>query len=290
MRDYREWTGRTEETRDVIRPWPAEALHATLDRPGDPPLKGDALPLFWRQLYFLEAKRRSDLGRDGHPGRGTGLIPPIDAPRRMWAGGRLTFARPLKIGAAATKLSSVKSVTRKQGRSGPLTFLTLRHEVLTADGLAETEEQDLVYLNDPRPGAAKPAAPEARQDEQWRRVWTMDPTALFRYSALTFNGHRIHYDLDYCREVEGYDGLVVHGPLLATLMLELAREQGPDRRVAAFAFKAASPVVHTEAFEVCGAPMTDAEGREGADLWVRAAAASGRWGGRLAMSGRLLYR
>lgn len=294
MQALEAWLGRTEERRDVIAPWPAEALHMALDRPGEPPQKGDPLPPFWRWLYFLEARRRSELGRDGHPGRGVGLTPPIPQPRRMWAGGRLSFRRPLLIGANATRLTTIHDIRRKQGRSGPLTFLTLRHEVLTADGLVETEEQDLVYRPDPEPGETPPPLPEARQDEIWRRVWTADPTLLFRYSALTFNGHRIHYDVDYCREVEGYPGLVVHGPLLATLMLELARERGPDLPIAEFSFRAASPVFHTEAFEICGAPIRpdpdDPSSGGGVDLWVRAAGASGRWGGRLAMSGALLYR
>lgn len=298
MRDDANWIGRTEERRDTIGEWPAQALHAALDRPGEPPQKGDPLPPLWRWMYFLEARRRAELGREGHPERGAGLTPPIKLPRRMWAGGRLTFQRPLKVGANATRVSKVADIKRKQGRSGPLAFVTISHEVLTADGLVETEEQDIVYRPDPSP-SAEPRSQEhlqARTDERWSRIWAADPVLLFRYSALTFNGHRIHYDVDYCREIEGYAGLVVHGPLLATLMLELAREQGPDRRIATFEFRAVSPVVHTEPFEVCGRPFDEMpDGSEakttpaGADVWVRAAGPSGRWGGRLAMSGRLTY-
>lgn len=295
------WLGRTEERRDVLAPWPAAALHAALDRPGDPPEKGDPLPPLWRWLFFKEAERRSALGRDGHAERGAGLIPPIAAPRRVWASGRFRFHRTLKLGANATRYSAVADLKRKRTAAGPFTLLTLRHDVMTRDGLMETEEQDLVYRPDPEPIpeaerlARGRQGPVARQDETWRRVWSADPTLLFRYSALTFNSHRIHYDLDYCREVEGYPGLVVHAPLLATMMLELAREHGPDRKIAAFEFRSCSPVIHTEAFEICGAPFETSEHAfskqppAGADLWVRAAGPSGRWGVRLAMTGRLLY-
>lgn len=302
MHDERSWIGRSEERRDVIAPWPAAALHAALDRPGEPPQKADPLPPLWRWLYFLDARRRSELGRDGHAERGGGLTPPISLPRRLWAGGRFTFHRPLKMGANATLLSTISKLQHKQGRSGPLVFLTLTHEVMSSEGPVETEEQDIVYRAErapapsQRPEASRETWLEARSDETWSRIWTADPMLLFRYSALTYNAYRIHYDIDFCREVEGVDGLVVHGPLLATLMLELAREQGPDRRVAAFEFRAVSPVLHTEAFEVCGRPFEEepegagaSKPRSGADLWVRAAGPSGRWGGRLAMSGRLTY-
>lgn len=283
------WMERSEERRDQIRPWPAQALHGALGRPGDPPQQGDPLPPLWRWLYFLDAPRRGDLGRDGHLAKGVGLPPAGLPPRRMWAGGRFEFRKQLAIGANATLFSTIKSIREKSGRSGRLVFVTLRHEALTADGPVEIEEQDLVYREDP--GRSRPPAePEpAATNEIWRRPWIADPTLLFRYSALTYNGHRIHYDVDYCRQVEGYDGLVVHGPLLATLMLELARENGPDRRLARFWFRAKSPIVHSEAFEVCGRPVTrenDGASVDGADLWVRTAGLDGR----LAMEGGLDYR
>ncbi|MCI4660614.1 MAG: MaoC family dehydratase N-terminal domain-containing protein [Neomegalonema sp.] len=276
------WQGRSQTVEDVIRPFPAQALHATLDLPSDPPREGDALPPFWRWLYFNQAVRRSDLGRDGHPAKGIGLTPPVPLPRRMWAGGRLQFLRPLMIGSAVSLTSIIAAITAKQGRSGPLIFLTLRHEVHDEAGLVEVEEQDIVYREDPRPDAPKPPTPQARDTGIWSRPWMLDETALFRYSALTFNGHRIHYDLDYAKRVEGYEGLVVHGPLLATLMLELLREFGPDRRITHFAFRAAAPVMHFEPFEICGEPT-----REGADVWVRAPRGNGL--GRLAMSGSVRF-
>lgn len=273
-----------------MAPWPAQALHAALERPGPPPAEGDALPPFWRWLYFLEAAPPSRLGRDGHPAPGAGLIPDTGLPRRMWAGGRVTYHRPLILGQPARLISRVAAVAPKQGRSGPLCFVTLRHEAHDAGGLAEIEEQDLVYREDaspdpssqpasPRPASAAPSEPRATQAAVWRRDWRADATLLFRYSALTFNGHRIHYDLDYARGVEGYAGLVVHGPLLATLMLDLVAEQGPKAAVAEFAFRAKAPVFADDPFTVCGAPTA-----EGADLWVENKA------GGLAMAGSARFR
>ncbi|MEO1120803.1 MAG: MaoC family dehydratase N-terminal domain-containing protein [Pseudomonadota bacterium] len=278
MTDDTDWVGRSVERRDVIRAWPAQALHATLDLPGEPPQDGDPLPPFWRWMYFLEARPRSALGRDGHPAKGYGVSPPIELPRRMWAGGRLQFHRPVPLGAEAVLRSTIASIAPKTGRSGRLAFVTIRHELLVGGALAEVEEQDIVYREDPVPDAPKPEGRMAPATEQWRAEWTADPTVLFRYSALTFNGHRIHYDEAYAREVEGYDGLVVHGPLLATLMVQLVRERAPDQRITRFAFRALSPIVHSERFSACGAPTQD-----GAQLWIAGS------DGRLAMSGDVSF-
>ena len=274
MTDYSDWVGRSVERRDVIRAWPAQALHAALDLPGEPPQDGDPLPPFWRWMYFLEARPRSTLGRDGHPAKGYGISPPIALPRRMWAGGRVEFRHPVPLGVEAVQRSSIASIAPKEGRSGPLVFVTLRHELIIGGETAEVEEQDIVYREDPAPDAPRPEPRPAPSDAEWRAEWTADATLLFRYSALTFNGHRIHYDETYAREVEGYAGLVVHGPLLATLMLELARNRADGARIARFAFRALSPIMHTETFAACGAP-TDG----GARFWIAGP------DGRLAMSG-----
>jgi 3-methylfumaryl-CoA hydratase len=277
------WIGRSEERSVVLSPWPAAALHGALDLDGAPPQIGDPLPPFWRWLYFHDPVRRSALGRDGHLARGRGIYPPITLPRRMWAGGRLQFDHAVHLGEGVTKVTQVAQIARKQGRSGPLVFLSLRHSLYRADGVrCEVEEQDIVYRhNPPSPNVViAPSGPAARTDEDWKRGWTVDPTLLFRYSALSYNGHRIHYDLDYCRRVEGYPGLVVHGPLLATLMLELVKERGPDRAIREFSFRAHTPLFDTEAFEVCGKLSG-----EGAELWVRAAGE----GGRLAMEGAVRF-
>ncbi|MEM9765221.1 MAG: hypothetical protein AAF968_22425, partial [Pseudomonadota bacterium] len=210
---------------------------------------------------------REALGRDGHPAPGWSL-PAMGLPRRMWAGGRLMFHAPLPLGAPAERVSRLGALSRKEGRSGPLAFVTMRREVTGGAGHALTEEQDIVYREDPGPGAPAAAAPAAPQAAgTWARAWKLDETVLFRYSALTFNGHRIHYDAAYAREVEGYAGLVVHGPLLATLLLELAREAAPERFepffAGRFSFRAASPVIVGQTF------ATHAATRDaGLSLWV----------------------
>ncbi|MDG1448534.1 MAG: acyl dehydratase, partial [Ascidiaceihabitans sp.] len=175
---------------------------------------GDPLLPFFHQLYFWEPQQPTALGRDGHPKVG-GLVPDMGLPRRMWAGGRLKFDTPILIDIPATRTSWCENALHKEGRTGPLAFVTLRHEVWQNDVLCLTEWQDLVYREDPDLSAPRPAALAADKDEEEQIEISFDTTMLFRYSALTFNGHRIHYDLDYAKDVEGYDGLVVHGPLLA---------------------------------------------------------------------------
>ncbi|MEL6196693.1 MAG: hypothetical protein AAFT19_02495, partial [Pseudomonadota bacterium] len=226
-----------------------------------------------------EAVPAAQTGRDGHPAPGV-HFPDTGLPRRMWAAGELEVFRPLPLGATAVKTTTVGEPVRKLGRSGPLAFVSAVHEITGRDGLALRERQDIVYREDPDPGA--PPAPHraAPSDETMRQAWSLGPEALFRYSALTYNGHRIHYDLDYARRVEGYAGLVVHGPLLATLMLETAAAALPDRFrphfTGRFTYRAAAPVIAHERFETCIRLDGD-----GAHLWVRVD------DGRLAMEGRI---
>ena len=240
----------------MLDPARAQAMQVALGQavtlgPGDP------LPPFFHQLYFWTPVPASGLGRDGHPRVG-GLIPDMGLPRRMWAGGRLRFERPVVLGVEATRVSVCEAATRKEGRTGPLAFVTLRHEVWQGGALCLTEWQDLVYRTDPEAGAPRPVPPVAPLDDEAAQGVHFDATLLFRYSALTFNGHRIHYDQPYAREVEGYDGLVVHGPLLAQhLMLMAADELGP---LTAFSFRATAPLMHHEAAVLC---------RKGRELWVR---------------------
>lgn len=272
MVELRDWVGRTVAVQDDVRAWPARALAAALDWERAEFRAGDALPPLWHWLYFLETHRQSELGPDGHPRRG-GFLPPVELPRRMWAGGRFEFPGELRIGDTAERVSRILEVREKQGRSGALVFVVVRHEVHTPRGLALTEEHDIVYREPPRPG--EPAAvEEATLQADWERIVVPDDVLLFRYSALTFNGHRIHYDRRYCVETEGYPGLVVHGPLVATLLLDQVRRNQPGARVAGFEFRAVSPVFDGEELVVCGAP----EGDE-ARLW-------GRVGTRLAMTAR----
>ncbi|HEY4958156.1 MAG TPA: MaoC family dehydratase N-terminal domain-containing protein [Caldimonas sp.] len=260
------WLGRTEERRDTITATPMAALAATLDRDDPAPTIGAALPPLWHWLYFLPLHRQSELGADGHARRG-GFLPPVALPRRMWAGGRLTFAQPLRIGDEATRTSRIASIAAKQARSGPLVFVTVEHAISRADGVAIREEHDIVYRDLPAPDAASATPPAAPADETFTRTVVADDVLLFRYSALTFNGHRIHYDRRYATEVEGYPGLIVHGPLIATLLLDLLRRQRPDAVVRRFDFKALSPLFDLHPFALCG----KADGERRFALWARSA-------------------
>jgi 3-methylfumaryl-CoA hydratase len=261
------WVGKTETRVDTITAWPVSALSATLDR-DDPAAKiGDELPPGWHWLYFLEARRAAELGADGHPQRG-GFLPPVPLPRRMWAGGRIEFLQPLRIGDAIRRDSEILKVESKHGRSGNLVFVTVRHTVSVDGTIAVREEHDIVYREAVPPGHPPPPAQSAPEQAAWRRELTADPVLLFRYSALTFNGHRIHYDLDYVRHEEHYPGLIVHGPLQTTLLLDLCRRHSP-RAVVKLDYRALSPVFHDQRFSVNGNP---ADSGNTAELWTANAA------------------
>ena len=263
LEHLRSWIGRSEQRTDTITAAPLAALAAALDRDDPAPATGTAVPPLWHWLYFLPIARQSELGPDGHPRRG-GFLPPVELPRRMWAGGRLTFERPLRVGEVATRTSRIDDVTAKDARSGPLVFVTVRHTLSTPEGHAISEAHDIVYRGLPAPGSAA-TPPRAPTDETFARTVVPDDVLLFRYSALTFNGHRIHYDRRYVTEVEGYPGLVVHGPLIATLLLDLLRRERPDATVARFDFKAVSPLFDLHPFELCGRPDSE----RGFALWAR---------------------
>ena len=251
--NLKDWVGRSETLRDDIAAAPLRALSATLDREDPQPARGDAVPPLGHWLYFLPAARESEIGPDGHPRRG-GFLPPVPLPRRMWAGGRLEWnnANPLRVGDEATRTSRIASVNEKSGRSGNLVFVTVVHEVRNANGIALTEEHDIVYRDAPKPGDAPAAPTPAPADATWTRDLVPDDVLLFRYSALTFNGHRIHYDRRYVIEVESYPGLIVHGPLIATLLVDLLRREVPQARLKRFEFKAVRPAFDGIAMRVCG--------------------------------------
>jgi len=273
---FRSWTGRRREETDHIGAWPVRAMRATLDQPGGEPADGEILPPAWHWLYFLEATPAAAIARDGHARRGD-FLPPVPLPRRMWAGGRIEWRAPLRVGDRATRTSEIVAVEPKHGRSGTLVFVTVRHTVATARGAAIVEEHDIVYREAPAPGAATAptAAPAATGPGAWQRQWSPDAVMLFRYSALTFNGHRIHYDQPYVTGEEGYPGLVVHGPLQATLLLDLAVASLPGRRLARFDYRALSPAFAGTPLQVHGQPDGGASAMNGqAHLW--AAAPDGR--------------
>ncbi|WP_398500724.1 MaoC family dehydratase N-terminal domain-containing protein [Variovorax sp.] len=252
------WQGRSESLHDQIVASPVRALSATLDRDDPAPTAGTPLPALWHWLYFLPHHRQSEIGPDGHAKRG-GFLPPVPLPRRMWAGGRLRWeaGNPLAVGDTVERRSTIVSVEHKTGRSGELVFVLVRHEVHNARGLALTEEHDIVYRAAPQPGEAAPSPKAAPKDAAFSRDIVPDDVLLFRYSALTFNGHRIHYDRRYATEVEGYPGLIVHGPLIATLLVDLLRRHTGDAPLARFEFRAVRPTFDIAPFRVHGKPGAD---------------------------------
>ncbi|SIT41709.1 conserved hypothetical protein [Paraburkholderia piptadeniae] len=256
------WVGRTDQSADQITEAPVRLMQATLDG-SDTGALPSQLPPLWHWLYFLPSERQSNIGQDGHPKRG-GFLPPIALPRRMWAGGRLQFLHPLAVGEPVRRLSTIKSIQRKSGRSGELVFVTVLHEVVDAGGVAIREEQDIVYRAAAAPGAPAPQPVIAPVDEQFGRVMNPDPVLLMRYSALTFNSHRIHYDRPYAMQEEGYPGLVVHGPLIATLLVEELRRAHPEKIIRSFEFKAVSPLFDIASFSVNGRLDSNT-----ASLWAR---------------------
>jgi 3-methylfumaryl-CoA hydratase len=253
MDDFSAWVGRSETVHDTLGPTPLQALTATLDHPAWLPAAGDVLPPLWHWLYFLPLHRQSQIGDDGHARRG-GFMPPVPLPRRMWAGSQLAFDQPLRVGDVVARTSTIVEVTPKQGRSGPLVFVKVRHDV-RCNGAAVpalVEFHDIVYRPAKTATDTEPQPVAAPTDATWRAQIVPNDVLLFRYSALTFNGHRIHYDRRYVTQVEGYPGLVVHGPLIATLLLDLLRRHAPDAIVTGFHFKAIRPTFDLHPFQLNG--------------------------------------
>jgi 3-methylfumaryl-CoA hydratase len=251
--DLRAWVGRSETINDTIGATPVVALTATLDHPAAPVPAGTALPPLWHWLYFLPMHRQSEIGADGHAKRG-GFLPPVPLPRRMWAGSQFEFRAPVRVGDAVSRTSTIDDVTTKEGRTGRLVFVKVRHE-LRCNGAADPaiiEFHDIVYREAQRQDDVAPSPQAAATDAPWQREIVPDDVLLFRYSALTFNGHRIHYDRKYVTEVEGYPGLIVHGPLIATMLMDLLHRNAPDVEVATFRFKAVRPTFDLHPFRVNG--------------------------------------
>jgi len=260
-----QWVGKQETREDVIALSTARAMAATLDWDAVPNT-GDELATPWHWLYFLATERQSRIGSDGHPQRG-GFLPPVTLPRRMWASGDVRFAQPLLIGDSVKRISTVTSVTHKVGGSGDLVFVVVRHEIYARGQLAVSEDQNIVYRADPAPGAPPSPAVAPRQVAQFNRELFADPVLLFRFSALTFNSHRIHYDRDYAINEEGYAGLVVQGPLSATLLLDLvrteARTAGVVGDIESYDYRALRPLIAGHPFQVQGC-----RDEQGVSLWV----------------------
>ncbi|MBI1188042.1 MAG: acyl-CoA dehydrogenase [Alphaproteobacteria bacterium] len=252
---WSDWVGRSETRRDQISETPARALAATLNHDADAAIgPGAEIPALWIWLYFLPLAPMRDIGADGHPKRG-GFLPPIPQPRRMWAGSRCTFHAPLRIGDDIERTSTILKIAEKTGKAGVMTFVTVRHGVSAGGGLAIEEEQDIVYID--IPSRYEPPPPTPLPACAWSDAVAIDPVLLFRYSALTFNGHRIHYDKPYAVEVERYPGLVVHGPLQATLLFDAALKRAPARRPKSFSFRGVRPLFAHERASLNGLERDD---------------------------------
>jgi 3-methylfumaryl-CoA hydratase len=260
---YTDWVGRTETTEDVADESKVARMYATLNAESPENLSHQELPNLWHWMYFSPIVPFSDLGSDGHPKRGN-FLPPVDLPRRMWAGGRLEFFRPLQVGQEIARTSTIKSVQNKNGRTGEMVFVTVSHEVSDKSGMILIEEQDIVYRDYVPKDRPTPRYKEAVELSDFSKKLVPDPVTLFRYSALTFNGHRIHYDRKYCLEEEGYPGLVFHGPLTATLLICLLTSNRKKIVLKNFEFRALKPLFDTHTFVLHGKEL-----RSGMyDLWA----------------------
>lgn len=256
------WIGRREIRTDVISPGPVAALSATLGYPRSRAAQGELLPPLWHWIFFLALPAASELDSDGHARRG-GFMPPVPLPRRMWAASDVDFLASVRVGDTIERVTRIEGIQHKQGRSGELVFVTLLHELLRGGKPVIREQQRLVYraaaaaVIEPRALPAAPAPP------QWSDSITPDPILLFRYSALTFNSHRIHYDRDYAMKDEGYDGLVVQGPLTAMLLLDSLQQEVPDMRLKSFSFRGIRPLVDGSPVRLQGC-----RGEKSAQLWA----------------------
>lgn len=275
----RSWIGKTETRTEVLGVTAAASLAATLDADPSGYRNGTPLPAGFHWMYFAPVVRLSEVGTDGHPARG-GFLPPVPLPRRMWASSTCAFKGPLLLGSPATHTAEIVDVTSRAGKSGALIFVKVRFTVLDATGaLAIDETRQTVYRDDPQPGAEAPPPTPAPGGEDWSKTIHPDPVLLFRYSALTFNCHRIHYDRPYATGVEGYPALVVHAPLVATMLLDELRKRTPGAAIEGLEFRAMRPLFEGTPFDLCGRHdaeagtvhlwSRDADGAQCSDIRVR---------------------
>lgn len=267
--DLQSCVGRILVERDELWLAPARGMAALLDRSPEGLERGAALPWGWHWLYFHPTSPQSELAHDGHATRGD-FLPPIPLPRRMWVGGRIRFLRPLLLGNPVERRSTIASIREKEGRSGRLVFVSVRHVISQAGEAMVEEEQDLVYREGTKPGEPRAGGEPPPRDCPSRETVRTDPVLLFRFSALTFNGHRIHYDHPYVTAVEGYPALLVHAPLTALLLLDFAVRQNAGRRAAGFRYRAEGPLYCGETVALSGRPG------DGGEDQVWAAAPDGR--------------
>ncbi len=267
LEKLKDWIGNSETIEDRASVHPVHGYAALMNEEGIPQ-EGDPIGPMGHWFFFKPRVPASQIGPDGHPRRGD-FMPPVPLPRRMFGGARTTYHKPLLIGEMMKRVATITNVTIKDGRTGTLVFCTVTAEISGENGLAITEEQDIVYRDNP-PADAKGSGGNsgrtntAPDDHAWIQEITPDPVMLFRYSAVTFNGHRIHYDRTYVTEVEGYPGLIVHGPLTAGFLLNLGIANSPGKQLTGFSFQARAPLFDTAPFKVAGKPGDDGKS---AELW-----------------------
>jgi 3-methylfumaryl-CoA hydratase len=266
--DYlRQWIGRSEEKTDVVTSHLVAGLRSVLFLDVGAPEEGDAAPFAMHWCLSPPVVPMSDVGPDGHPKRG-GFLPPVPLPRRMWAGGEINFIEPMRVGDTVTRTSTINDVTVKTGSTGTLCFVAIDHSFATQHGLAVRERQDIVYRNMPKEAKnAAPTMPAPAPTPQNREIHVADPVLLFRYSALTFNSHRIHYDRDYATRIEGYSGLIVHGPLQASLLIEFGAKLHGGKAPRIFTYRGLQPLFDGSAFSVNASAAGDCM-----ELWTANAA------------------
>ena len=258
----RQWIGRTQEASDIVTAQLVKGLRATLFQEVGEPKTGDIAPFTVHWCLAQPVFPMSELGPDGHPARG-GFLPPVPLPRRMWAGGELEIIDPLQVGDEAKRTSRISDVSVKTGSTGALCFVAVEHVIASPRGVAIRERHDIVYREMTSGTAAAPKAPSPPPSAKHRETHVSDPVLLFRYSALTFNGHRIHYDRDYVTKVEGYPGLIFHGPLQAALIVELAAKLSGGKPPKRFSYRGLQPLFEGGQFSV---NANDNAG--GMELWI----------------------
>jgi 3-methylfumaryl-CoA hydratase len=264
LENFKQYIGRRQETTDVLYPGPANLLRLALGRLEGELREGDALPPAWLALYFLPRVASADLRPDGSP-HDSGVVPDLPLPRRMFAGERVRLLRPLRFGERLRRETELADLSVKSGGTGTLVFATIVSRVYDADGLALEDQRRTVFREEVKAGERNqaPRREPAPPDAPWRRTVTPEPVLLFRYSALTFNSHRIHYDRTWAMDVEGYPGLVVHGPLTTTLLIDFARDHAGGRRIANYTTQARAPLFDTAPFELRGRPTA-----RGCEAWA----------------------
>jgi len=263
LEKLKQWIGRRESDLDYVTIPAVHRLAATLDRDDPMPKLGDALPVGWHSILFPRVVRQAQIGADGHPRRGD-FLPPVPLPRRMFAGKRITIHAALRVGDEVKREATIKDVSLKQGRTGQMVFVTVTTDISGPRGVAINEEQDIVYREDPAPNTPPPSPQPAPGNAAWKKTVTPDPVMLFRYSALTFNGHRIHYDHPYVTQVEGYPDLVMNGGLTTLLVFELARAHAATP-LKYLSSRNVRPMFVNRPLAVYGKPSADGKS---AKLWV----------------------